>query len=159
LARSINPVPNAQKDVVWIHLSHPTSVNHDVFCALRNKVNHPIDIAKNNHLTRRLESSTRSSPLWSKLRSLDLAKNKFLHLPLNISLDNLNLFFTIAYLSFSCLFSSSQLSPTSSSSPAIIPAIIFPPQYLTPLPIISPTPVVLHKALIKCTSTTSIIIS
>lgn len=106
-----------------------------------------IDNAKSKYLHNRLSSITSSARLWFELSSLGLAKPRISSQYPEVSLNQLNTFFTTVHLSSpTTLRHNSLLSPPS------------PPSF--PLPVPEPftfyfsniTPAILRSALLKCTT-------
>lgn len=119
----------------------PSSARLKIFQSLRNEVSAQIDSAKSEYLQNRLGSITNSARLWAELRSLGLAKSKTTDWHLEISLSQLNTFFTTAHLT-------SPATSVSTPSPPLSPAPSIPdPFYFSHI-----TPEVLHKALLKCST-------
>lgn len=102
---------------------YPTPAEFEAFRKLRNEVARRVDAARSGYLLQRLGSIASPSRLWSELRLLGLAKAKSLDLPLDFSLNEINMFFTTSHLpsSPSTTSCSSQL-PVLSSNPMHLPS-------------------------------------
>lgn len=121
---------------------HPTPAGFEAFWKLRNDVVQLVDVAKDRYLLQGLSSITKSSRLWSELHSLGLTKTKSSDISPNLSLDEINTFFTIAHLP----------SVTSCpSQPSVLSFAPLLPTPLTPSPLPPPAP--------TCYSFTNILVS
>lgn len=103
-----------------------------------------IDNAKSKYLHDRLSSITTSARLWSELSSLGLAKPKNSSQYPEVSLNQLNTFFTTVHLSLPTTLRHNSLPSTPSFPlPAPEPYIF----YFSNI-----TPAILRSALLKCTT-------